>query len=1147
MPNIFDNIDKKLLEALNKTLATSQRADMCAGYFNLRGWKSIDAKIEALPSTPGFPACRVLVGMQRQPEDDLRSLYGVHNDDELLDQTTMVRRKRAIADDFRRQLTIGQPTAGDEAGLRTLSAQLRSGKLVVKLYLNPKHRLHAKLYLFHRADFSAPIVAYLGSSNLTLSGLSGQGELNIDVVDGDAAKKLAAWFEDRWTERESLDISAELADVIDESWAREKLPSPYQIYVKMAYHLAQEARDGIEQFTIPAELRGKLFEFQAKAVQIAAHHVNKRGGVLIGDVVGLGKSIMATALARVLEDDMGYETLIVCPKNLQLMWQKDYVDKFRLRAKVVPITRFANEAKELRRYRVVLIDESHNLRNREGKRYKALHDYIRRNDSKCILLSATPYNKTYLDLSSQLRLFVPEDQHLGIRPEALLRDIGVEEFNAQYQSDANTLAAFEKSSFADDWRELMRLYMIRRTRGFVKDAHAETDPVNGRKFLTFPGTQKRSYFPDRIPKTETFVIDASDPTDQFAQLFTDEVVSAINGMLLPRYGLGQYINAGKMVRPTALEKAQLDNLGRAGKRLMGFCRTNLFKRLESSGRAFLLSIERHALRNYIFIHALENDLPLPIGTQGAELLDTRVYDEDADDANAPQIVFDLDEDQEDIDEQAQTPAASSFATLKTEAEFKRRAAEVYTQYQTVMKRRFKWLRPALFTANLTKHLQSDAAALLKLLQTIGDWRPADDRKLAALHALIQGSYPTEKVLVFSQFADTVDYVADQLAQRGVSDMQGVTGDSDNPTELAWRFSPISNERQALAASAGELRVLIATDVLSEGQNLQDAHVVVNFDLPWAIIRLIQRAGRVDRIGQQADKIVCHTFLPAEGVERLLHLRDRIRKRLRENAEVVGTDEAFFDDDNNNAAVANLYNEQAGIFDGDADKEVDLTSHAYQIWREAILADPSLERRIPALPSVIYSAKQSLVRSPTPNARGVLAYLRTSNGNDALAWLDEHGQRVTESQLAVLSAAQCLPDTPAQPRLDNHHALVTAAVMMVAAEERSTPGGQLGRPNGARYKTYQRLKRLYETQAQGTLFERSDAYVELNKAINELYQFPLRSSAVDTLNRQLRAGISDEQLAEIVLGLRADDRLCVINTSIDDGPTEPEIVCSLGLV
>src|SRR5205085_6207794 len=128
-------------------------------------------------------------------------------------------------------------------------------------------------------------------------------------------------------------------------------------------------------------------------------------------------------------------------------------------------------------------------------------------------------------------------------------------------------------------------------------------------------------------------------------------------------------------------------------------------------------------------------------------------------------------------------------------------------------------------------------------------------------------------------------------------------------------------KRAQIAPEDELRVLIATDVLSEGQNLQDASIVVNFDLPWAIIRLIQRAGRVDRIGQRAEKILCYSFLPADGVENLIRLRARVRQRLHENAEVVGTDEAFFEDEKERKKLLDLYNEKAGILDGDADTEV----------------------------------------------------------------------------------------------------------------------------------------------------------------------------------------------------------------------------------
>jgi hypothetical protein len=434
-------------------------------------------------------------------------------------------------------------------------------------------------------------------------------------------------------------------------------------------------------------------------------------------------------------------------------------------------------------------------------------------------------------------------------------------------------------------------------------------------------------------------------------------------------------------------------------------------------------------------------------------------------------------------------------------------------------------------------LLNDSQALLKVLEGSGDWDAARDAKLQALTNLLSKKHPQEKVLVFSQFADTVYYLKRQLKVRGIDKLEGATGASENPTALAWQFSPVSNEKRDRVRPEDELRVLVATDVLSEGQNLQDCAIVVNYDLPWAIIRLVQRAGRVDRIGQKAEEIFCYSFLPAEGVERIIRLRSRVRQRLQENAEVVGTDEAFFEDERNEGKWRDLFTEKAGILDGEEDTEVDLASYAYQIWKNAVDKDPALEKIIPALPPVVYSTKR---HEPTERApQGVLVYVRTGEGNDALAWVAKDGANVTESQFAVLKAAECPPDTPALPRQSDHHRLVRKAVELIGEEERSV-GGQLGRPSGARFRTYERLKR-YAEAVKSTIFESKD----LQKAIEEIYRYPLRPVAVDTLNRQLKLGIEDPKLAELVIALREEGRLCQVEE--EHGETqEPQIICSMGL-
>ena len=1115
MPTIFDNIQgDNLSKALNNTLKGAKRADFCIGYFHLRGWNLLLDSVEQLSG--GLCSdedddreykARVLIGMQKSMQREIEEYYALQQTP--MDNTTANEIRKEEAEKFRKQLTIGLPSNADENTLKKLSKQLKAGTVVVKLHLS--FNLHAKLYLAYREEYNTPIIGYLGSSNLTFSGLSRQGELNVDVADKQAALQLEDWFQKRWKDRLSVDISKELADIIDSSWASEKLLKPYHVYMKMVYHLSQEARAGISEFQVPKIFRKVLLPFQQNAVQVAAHHLHKRGGVMIGDVVGLGKTITATALAKMFEDDFSYETLIMCPANLTEMWE-GYKHRYGLRARVISLGEVQNKLKNIPRYRIVIIDESHNLRNREGKRYRSVYEYLALNGSKVILLTATPYNKGYHDLSNQLRLFINEETNLGIAPEKYIKELGGQvEFASKHQVKETSLAAFEHSDYSDDWSELMRLFLVRRTRSFIKANYGKTDEATGRKYIEYTseetGKIEKSFFPDRLPKKATYKFDKNDTEDQYAKLYSTDVVSIINSLLLPRYGIGQEMYEDKNAIKTITDKERKikENLAKAGKQLRGFARTGLFKRLESSGYSFLLSISRHILRNYLFLYAIKEGLDFPVGKQEGDIINDVLYSDE-------------DMDTEDDKEEFVTNKEKYLNLAKT--------------YYTVLssnEQKYQWIRSSLFNKKLKEDIEADTAELLKILEAGKSWKQEEDRQLNALHSLITKKHNGEKVLVFTQYADTAYYLYNALKKRGVADIECATGSCEAPSLLAYRFSPSSNKDAFANKDIQEIQVLIATDVLSEGQNLQDCHIVVNYDLPWAIIRLIQRAGRIDRIGQKSDKILCYSFLPEDGLETILNLRGRLQQRIKENAETVGSDEVFFDGDPIN--IEDLYNEKSGILDEDDEMEVDLASYCYQLWKNGLDAHPDLKTIIPEMPDVVYAAKKG--------DNGAIVYAKTTDENDCLTWINENGEIVTQSHIEILKALKCEFDEPALARNENHHELVKKAITHIH-DTTTRIGGQLGKPTGARHRAYVRL-RDYLTTNKGTLFDTE----EVKRTFDDLYNFPLKEYANDVIVRELKSGISDVQLVELLTLLREQNNLSAKDNK-EHSTKEPRIICSMGL-
>lgn len=1089
MPDILDNIDLSMEEGLVKTLGPpSHSLDAVVGYFNLRGWRLITGAVDRLPSpTDGGPKARVLVGMTESPETEMERLQAQESALPVTSKAASERRT-ATGKEMTRQLEVGLPNTEDEAALRSLLRQINDDEVQVKVFT--EHRLHAKLYLCHRDDTFAPRAAFVGSSNLTRAGLVGQGELNVSVSDVDATQKLAEWFEDRWNNELCLDAVPMLKEVLYRSWASPDPLDPYLVYLKMAYHLSRQAREGLVAYELPQSLTDKLLDFQAIAVKLAARILNQRGGAIIGDVVGLGKTLVATAVARLVQMEQGGKALVVCPKNLVEMWQ-NYVADYDLHGQVLSLSMVTRKLPDLGRHRLVIIDESHNLRTHTRQDYQALKKYIAENDAGVVLLSATPYNKNLTDLWAQLSLFLPPDGDLGIRPEAAISAVGETKFAARCKEGLSTLAAFKRSAERDDWRALLSQFMVRRTRRYIEENYALTD-AQGRRYLTY-GDGERFRFPTRVPKTIEREVAATDPA---RKMISDETLDMVDRLRLPRYSMYDHLNRSAVF--SDLERPIVEDLRKSAQgNLSGLNRVMMFKRLSSSGPAFLATLRRHRLRDSISRYAVQTGRDVPVGSVNNGLWS----------------------DAADLE-------GDGLFTLLTADEV---VSNAYNKLAEIDPRTVKWLRSSLFKDSFAQDLTADIEAIDLMLARFGHWDQASDGKIDTLMDIISKRHPGEKVLVFTEYTDTADYVAIALASRGIEDLAAASGSVERPTRLARRFSPGSYQG-GLPRGHRELRVLISTDVLSEGQNLQDARIVVNYDLPWAVVKLVQRAGRVDRIGQVAEEVFVYSLMPAGTLENEINLRRRILARLRENANLLGSDEQFFGRDEERAIISGLYDERSD-YQLD-DEEVDPVSMAYEIWRSAEEHHPDLATQVESMPNVVYSTKSG-------PENGIVVHSQTALGSDAFAFVPHRGHPRRISPQEALRLSECTPAIRPEERLTGHFEMVAQAIR--GPLKSPPPEQMMGKQGGVIGKCWRRLSRHRDTLPPSLRYTAA----ELDDALNDLHD--PHDLGFKELAKALDANVGDEDLAALLVQLRRDELLARSQRDRDGNPrSESRVICSMGL-
>ena len=1000
MSKIIDNKEVALRTELSAALEHSIGLDICVGYFNLRGWNLVSESLQQVRAQQKGGAVRLLVGMavpEKSAEQRLlEAEFRAKGPDEDVDFRIASKRAHDVLEGFAEQLTSGLPSDESVKSIRDLLTDLKSGLVTVKFAA--RRRLHAKLYLCHMDGGAGGFTAFVGSSNFTYSGMQGSGELNLKETDQEKGGELSLWFKEHWEDLFSIDITEELIQVLENSWAALPNPSPRTIHLRLAYELSRDARSG-EGLEIPTKILERLVPWQEAAAKVGARILSNRGLVVVGDVVGLGKTIVGTAIAAASQE----RTLILCPKNLVKMW-KQYVEIYELHARVVSISMVTKELPEMKHYGVVLVDESHNLRHSTTQAYEAVRNYIQENGSKVILLTATMLNANEMDISGQLSLKLDHNVDLGIRPENYIEQLTAPElikFQEKVGGNVSSLKAFEQSNFTEDWRRLLSLFLVRRTRPYLLEHYSKTDE-NGKKYFEYrDGT--RFHFPTRRALPLEYPGGKDDPCDQLASI---ENFNALAEMTYARYQLGQYFDEG-FVPEGPEEELIFDDLQRATAS-KGFIQTTVLKRLASSPKAFFITVEKMLLRAHILRYALENDLPVPIGTIADKYYVDDSQDEDFhfDELAAPE---------------EQSTSDGSWARGVTETEWDIKAKAAYDALTLNQPRDLKLFRSDAFDkVKLLSDLREDNQTLQVIIDRHGAWDASNDSKLNKLAELISELKPDQKLLVFSEYADSISYVERHLRSRLPKVKIGaVSGRSSDPTYMARCFSPESNKSElgGLPEGEEELQVLLATDVLSEGQNLQDAAMILNWDLPWTIIKIIQRAGRVDRVGQKSETIEVFSFKPHNGVEEHLELLKRLRERLELNQSILGGGETIFSDHIEDS-LEDLFDGKAALLADEGD--VDYASHALGIWNKA--TEPERGKALAAGKG----SHSTMVADSPAHETGVIAYAQATKGEDQIfdffAIRSPHGKSRTLTQMEALRLTENDQGSSVED-IPDHHKLV----------------------------------------------------------------------------------------------------------------------------
>ena len=865
-----------------------------------------------------------------------------------------------------------------EDGMYLMVQDLLDKKL--ELRAHPSKKIHAKIYVLYPDNFNqySQSMAITGSSNLSGNGLGitqdKQYEFNVKLDRYDDVKFAKDEFEQLWKESEGCEITSEdIKAAIDRTYLKGDVP-PYDLYIKMLMEYYADRvleTDSADPFDMPEGYT--KYDYQMDAVIEGYQKLIRYDGFFLSDVVGLGKTIVATMIAKKFLIENGYEhtkILVVYPPAVEQNWKstfKDFgIDKYAKFITNGSLSKVLDEEDynywNAEEYDLILVDEAHKFRSHTTSAFEQLQEICKMPrleagnipgyKKKVMLISATPMNNSPADIYNEILLF-QDPRHCTIDGVSNLTAFFsplIKEFKRLRKNNNTSIEDFKR--LAEKVRDrIIKPLTVRRTRTDIESIPRYNKDVNG------------------FPKVEHPIENQYELNEHLANLFEQAIQILDKKLTYARYQAIAYLKP-------EVANGLYDNAELISRSLAGIRKNGLVKRLESSFYAFQVSIENFHQANQNMIDMFDND---------------KVYIAPDLDIN---LLLESGLSEEEIEEKLNAKASNNPKNAIFHA--------------------------ADFRPEFIDMLHDDQAILEQMSADWKDISDEDDSKFAKFNELLKHELfrtdrnPEKKLVVFSESVDTVDYLKRRINRK---DVLVISAQNRNKQFKTIRENFDANYKQKL----NEYNIILTTDVLAEGVNLHRSNVIVNYDTPWNSTRLMQRIGRVNRIGSASKHIYNYVFYPSREGNKQINLNQIALSKIQSFHSTFGEDNQIYSQEEIiDRNLSKLFDEGVNEQKKDINKELPF----YEELRTLFKTNRQEYNRIAKISLRSRTGRESKTINGVTLSEDTLVFLKT-NFRKVFFLVSENAQEI--SVLDALNYFKATKDEKPVTRISNHHKHVEKAL------------------------------------------------------------------------------------------------------------------------